>query len=50
MQALLCLGNVSKEFLTDDMKKRLDYKNMSMIFQSIMKVLMLIIFWVFTNI
>ena len=41
--ALLLLGNDSKYFLVDN-KKRLDNTNMSMIFQSIMIVLMLLIF------
>ena len=47
--ALLLLRNDSKEFLVDN-KKRLDNTNMSMIFRSIMIVLMLLIFWIFINI
>ena len=47
--ALLLLTNDSKEFLVDN-KKRLDNTNMSMIFRSIMIVLMLLIFWIFINI
>ena len=39
---LLCLGNFSNNFSVDNM----DYTDMSMIFQSNMKVLMLLIFWV----
>ena len=40
----LCLGNISKDFTVDNMKKKMDYMDMRMIFQLIMKVLMLMIF------
>ena len=42
-------GNASKDFSVDN-KKRLDNANMSMIFQLIMIVMMLQIFWTFINI
>ena len=48
-EAPLCLGNFSKDFSADN-KKRQGYTDMYMIFQSIMTVLMLLIFWVFTSI
>ena len=50
MQPLLCLDNVSKDFSADNMKKKLDYIDMSMIFQLIMIILLLLIFWIFINI
>ena len=46
---LLLLGNDSKDFLVDD-KKRVDNTNMSMISQSTIIVLMLLIFWIFINV
>ena len=45
----LCLGNVSKDFSVDDMK-RLDYMDMSMISQLIMIVLILVMLEIFINI
>ena len=45
----LSLDYISKVFLVDNMKS-LDYMDMSMIFQSIMIILMLLIFWIFINI
>ena len=47
--ALLCLDNASKGFLLDKMKKT-KLSDMSIIFQLIMIVLMLMIFWIFKNI
>ena len=44
---LLLLGNDSKDFLVD---KRVDNTNMSMISQSTIIVLMLLIFWMFINV
>ena len=35
---------------TDDMKKKMDYIDMSMILQSIMIILVLILFWILINI
>ena len=43
--ALLCLCNIYKDFSVDNMKK-MDYTDMSMIFQSIMMALLLLIFWI----
>ena len=45
----LCLGNFSKGFSVDNMKK-IGCMNMSMIFQLIMMILMLMILWIFINI
>ena len=45
----LCLGNVSKDFSVDDMK-RLEYMDMSMISQLIMIVLILVMLEIFINI
>ena len=39
-----------RSFVIVDNKKKLDNTNMSMIFRSIMIVLMLLIFWIFINI
>ena len=41
----VCLGNISKNVLTGNME-RLDYMDISMIFQLIMIVLMLITSWI----
>ena len=46
----LCLDNFSKDFSVDNMKKRLAYMDMCMIFQPITTILMLMIFYIFTNI
>ena len=43
--ALLCVGNVSKDFSVESIKK-LDYTDMSITFQLIMIVLILMIFWI----
>ena len=49
--APLCLGNVSKGHSIHNRKKSMiKSTNMSMIFQLITTVLMLMIFWVFVNV
>ena len=48
--APLCLGNVLKYFSVDNMKKTGLYDNTYMIFQVIMIVITLMIFWIFINI
>lgn len=46
---LLCLGNNLKGFLAA-IKKRLDFTDMPMVFQFIMIILILLIFWILINI
>ena len=48
-RSFVLLGNDSKDFLAEN-KKSLDNTNIYIIFQSIMIVLMLLIFWIFINI
>ena len=45
--APLCLGNVLKDFSLDNMKKRLNYMDMSLIFQFIMIILMQTNVWIY---
>ena len=46
----LCLGNISKDWSTDNMKKKQGLMDMSMILVLIMMLLMLMILKTFTNI
>ena len=45
----LCLGNISKDFCADNMKKP-DYMDMFMILVLIMMLLQLKMYWTFTSI
>ena len=47
---LLCLGNISKDWPTDNMKKKQDLRDMSMILVSIMILLMLMMLMTFISI
>ena len=46
----LCLGNISKDWSADNMKKNQDLVNMSMILVLIMLLLMLVILLIFISI
>ena len=48
--APLCLGNISRDFSIDNMKKKTGFKGMFMILVSIIELLLLKIYYIFTNI